>query len=147
MENKAAFAGSPEPLDKTETGIHGAYYGEINPVSQKVEVLKYLPSADPQYIPLAVNITASTTNVELEDKISQEIENADVRISTVSASAACVTLETEFDLENLTSKFRIVEILDESEPQYDFSALFAEHQIGHDRFLYPCAAETGYEPC
>ena len=35
--------------------------------------------------------------------------------------------ETEFDLENLTSKFRIVEILDESEPQYDFSALFAEH--------------------
>ena len=34
VENKAAFAGSPEPLDKTETGIHGAYYGEINPVSQ-----------------------------------------------------------------------------------------------------------------
>ena len=30
VEHKAAFAGSPEPLDKTETGIHGAYYGEIN---------------------------------------------------------------------------------------------------------------------
>ena len=49
VENKAAFAGSPEPLDKTETGIHGAYYGEINPVSQKVEVLKYLPLCRSQY--------------------------------------------------------------------------------------------------
>ncbi|MGN9172398.1 metallophosphoesterase family protein [Lachnospiraceae bacterium HCP1S3_A8] len=127
VENKAAFAGSPEPLDKTETGIHGAYYGEINPVSQKVEVLKYLPLCRSQYIPLAVNITASTTNVELEDKISQEIEKRGRQNIYRFRIRGMRDPETEFDLENLTSKFRIVEILDESEPQYDFSALFAEH--------------------
>ncbi|MFR6590361.1 MAG: hypothetical protein ACLURV_09860 [Gallintestinimicrobium sp.] len=65
--------------------------------------------------------------MELEDKISQEIEKRGRQNIYRFASAACV-FETEFDLENLTSKFRIVEILDESEPQYDFSALFAEHQ-------------------
>ena len=32
-----------------------------------------------------------------------------------------------FDLDILSSRFRIVELIDESEPQYDFSALFAEH--------------------
>ena len=87
VENKAAFAGSPEPLDKTETGIH----------------------------------------VELEDKISQEIEKRGRQNIYRFRIRGMRDPETEFDLENLTSKFRIVEILDESEPQYDFSALFAEH--------------------
>ena len=127
VENKVAFAGSPEPLDKTETGIHGAYYGEINPVSQTVEVLKYLPLCKSQYVPLAVNITTSTTNVELEAKISQEIEKRGRQNIYRFRIRGMRDPETEFDLENLTSKFRIVEILDESEPQYDFSALFAEH--------------------
>ena len=35
--------------------------------------------------------------------------------------------EIEFDLEQLASRFRIAEIIDASEPQYDFPALFAEH--------------------
>lgn len=32
-----------------------------------------------------------------------------------------------FDFENLRTKYRVVEVLDETEPQYDFAALFAEH--------------------
>ena len=32
-----------------------------------------------------------------------------------------------FEIDALQLKYRIVDILDESEPQYDFSALFAEH--------------------
>ena len=35
--------------------------------------------------------------------------------------------ETCFDLEALKLRYRITDIVDESEPQYDFSALFAEH--------------------
>ena len=35
--------------------------------------------------------------------------------------------EIEFDLKPLCSRYRICEILDDSEPQYDFSALFSEH--------------------
>ena len=35
--------------------------------------------------------------------------------------------DISFDLEALKLRFRIADILDESEPQYDFSALFAEH--------------------
>ena len=92
-----------------------------------MEVLKCLPLCRSQYIPLAVNITASTTNVELEDKISQEIEKRGRQNIYRFRIRGMRDPETEFDLENLTSKFRIVEILDESEPQYDFSALFAEH--------------------
>jgi len=127
VDLKMAYPGSPEPLDKTETGVHGAYYGEINPVTQKMETLKFLPLCRSQYIPLAVNITPHTTNVELETKISQEIERRGRHHIYRFRIRGMRDPEMEFDLENLTSKFRICEIIDESEPQYDFSALFAEH--------------------
>lgn len=35
--------------------------------------------------------------------------------------------DISFDLDMLSTRFKIMEIIDESEPQYDFSALFAEH--------------------
>ena len=35
--------------------------------------------------------------------------------------------DTEFDTEFLSGQWNIIEMLDESEPQYDFHALFAEH--------------------
>jgi hypothetical protein len=35
--------------------------------------------------------------------------------------------DISFDLNMLSTRFKIMEIIDESEPQYDFSALFAEH--------------------
>ena len=35
--------------------------------------------------------------------------------------------DIDFDLTALASKYRIAEVIDDSEPQYDFSALFAEH--------------------
>ena len=35
--------------------------------------------------------------------------------------------DISFDLDLLSGQWNIIEILDESEPQYDFHALFAEH--------------------
>ena len=127
IDSKAAYPGSPEPLNKTETGIHGAYYGEINPATQKAEVLKFLPLCRSQYIPLAVNITPNTTNVELEMKIAQEIERRGRHHIYRFRIRGMRDPEIVFDLDNLMSKYRIGDIVDESEPQYDFSALFAEH--------------------
>lgn len=124
---KMAYPGSPEPLDKTETGVHGILAGEINSSSRKVTSLEFVPLCRSQYIPLAVNITAATTNTELEMKIAQEIQRRGHHHIYRFRIRGMRDPEMEFDLENLLSKFRIVEIMDESEPQYDFSALFAEH--------------------
>ena len=126
-ERKAAFPGSPEPLDKTETGPHGVYVGEINPVSHKVNSLEFLPLCRSQYIPLAVSITPHTTNLELELKISQEIERRGRHHIYRFRIRGMRDPDVEFDLESLQSRYRISEVTDESEPQYDFSALFAQH--------------------
>ena len=42
-EGRMAYPGSPEPLDKTETGPHGVLLGEINSATLKLESLNFVP--------------------------------------------------------------------------------------------------------
>ena len=126
-ENKMAYPGSPEPLDKTETGPHGIYFGEISFSTRKVTSLAFIPISKVQYIPLIVNITPATTNMELEDRIAQEIKKRGAENIYRFRIRGMRDPDITFDLEVLSSRWKIVEIIDESEPVYDFSALFAEH--------------------
>ena len=127
VEGKMAYCGSPEPLDLTETGPHGYYMGEIHPVTRKLLSLKFVPASSLQYVPLAVNVSKDTTNGELSDRIAREIQNRGEQNIYRFRLKGMRDPEIEFDLEQLSSRFRIAEIIDDSEPQYDFSSLFAEH--------------------
>ena len=111
----------------TETGSHGFYAGEIHPVTRKLINLQFIPAASLQYIPLAVNVSKDTTNGELCDRISNEIENRGAQHIYRFRIRGMRDPDIEFDLEQLSDRYRIAEIIDDSEPQYDFSALFAEH--------------------
>lgn len=127
LEDKAAFPGSLEPLDKTESGAHGMMVGEINLMNHKVTSLEFVPLAKTQYISLAVSVTPATTNTELAMRISQEIQKRGLEHIYRFKIKGMRDPDTTFDLDVLESRFRVAEIVDESEPQYDFSALFAEH--------------------
>ena len=146
VEGKAAFPGSPEPLDKTETGVHGIYYGEINSASRKLEILKFLPMSKCQYIPLAVNITPGTTNTGLEMRMGQEIEKRGTQHIYRFRIRGFRDPEIEFNFQNLISKFRISEILDESEPQYDLNILFAEHSSDMIGFYIQALQKPDMDP-
>ena len=122
-----AYCGSPEPLDMTETGPHGFFAGEIHPVTRRLTRLDFIPASALQYIPLAVTISRETTNGELSDRIAREIEKRGSQNIYRFRIRGMRDPDIEFDLETLASRFRIAEIIDDSEPQYDFSALFAEH--------------------
>ena len=126
-EGRMAYPGSPEPLDKTETGPHGVLLGEINSATLKLESLNFVPLSKSQYIPLAINITPSTTNTELDLRISQEIDKRGRQILYRFRDCGMRDPDLTFDFENLKTKYRVVEVLDETEPQYDFGALLAEH--------------------
>lgn len=127
VENRIAYSGSPEPLDKTETGKHGIIIGEISNLTGNVTCLKFLPMAEAQYIPLNVNVTPATTNTELTLRITQEILKRGSQHIYRFRIRGMRDPDIEFDLESLVNRYRIAEIVDESEPRYDFSRLFAEH--------------------
>ncbi len=122
-----AWPGSPEPLDKTETGSHGIIVGEISPSSRRVTSLEFIPMAQVQYLPLVVHVTPSTTNAELCDRLSEEIQKRGTDHIYRLRIRGMRDPDIEFDFEPLMRKLQIIEVLDETEPQYDFSRLFAEH--------------------
>lgn len=122
-----AYPGSLEPLNRTESGKHGMIIGEISPTTHQLTSLELIPMAKASYIPLVVHITKQTTNMELSERIASEIEKR----GSDNIYRFCIRgmrdPDIEFDLEYLLNRMRIVELIDETEPQYDFSALFAEH--------------------
>lgn len=126
-ERKMAYAGSLEPLDKTETGQHGIFYGEINFATRQVTALTFIPMATAQYIPLVIDITPETTNTELAHRLRLEVQKRGSQHIYRFRIRGMRDPDITFDLDMLAYQLRIVEILDESEPQYDFSQLFAEH--------------------
>ena len=145
-EGKMAYWGSPEPLDLTETGAHGYYAGEAHPLTRKLTSLQFIPAASLQYIPLAVNVSKDTTNGELSDRIAREIENRGQQNIYRFRLKGMRDPDIEFDLEQLSSRFRIAEILDDSEPQYDFSALFAEHSSDMIGFFIQALQKENMSP-
>lgn len=127
MNGKGAFPGSPEPLDMTETGQHGVYLGEINDVTHTLSSLQFLPIASVQYVPLVIQVTPDSTNTELLTRIGEEITRRGVKNIYRLRIRGMRDPEIEFDLDVLKDRFRISELIDESEPDYDFSRLFAQH--------------------
>lgn len=127
IERKAAYPGSLEPLDLTETGVHGMFAGDINPITRVVQRLEFIPIAKVSYIPLQISVTKDTTNAELLNLISNEINRRGTENIYRLRITGMHDPDIEFDLTPLDRKYRVVEISDESEPQYDFAALFREH--------------------
>lgn len=122
-----AYPGSPEPLDKTETGRHGIILGEISPASRQVTHLEFIPLSQAQYIPLVVHVTPATTNGELTSRVFDEASRRGLEHIYRFRIRGMRDPDIQFDLNPLEKQIQVIEIIDESEPQYDFSRLFAEH--------------------
>lgn len=52
-----------------------------------------------------------------------------------------------FDFEPLMRRRQIIEVIDESEPQYDFSRLFAEHPSDMIGFYIRALQREDSQPC
>lgn len=122
-----AYPGSLEPLDKTETGPHGILAGEISDITKQVVSLEFIPLAQAQYIPLVVHVTPATTNSELSARITEVIQKRGAENIYRFRIRGMRDPDIVFDLEALSHRMQVIEVIDESEPQYDFSRLFAEH--------------------
>jgi len=101
--------------------------GEISPTSRQVTSLEFVPLCQAQYIPLVVHVTPATTERELTDRIAEEIRRRGQDHIYRFRLRGMRDPDITFDLEVLTHRLPVIEIIDETEPQYDFSRLFAEH--------------------
>lgn len=124
---RAYCSGALEPASMKEPGPHGIYEADVSAATGRLIEVSFREMAKASYIPLLVQVTEETGGEELLQLLRAEMERRGeknvYRIRLLGPRAA----ETVFLLEPLKKRFRIEDIVDETEPRYDLSALFAEH--------------------
>lgn len=120
QENAIAYAGSPEPLSRAEVGPHGYILGEY--ANGQVQI-RFCPCAKRQYVSLEVEVDGETTLLSLEDTLRQGIEE------NGSENIYHITLvgrrdgESIFYPEKIQRLGNVLEVVDQTEPDYDFAKL------------------------
>lgn len=136
INSRMAYSGSLEPLDKNETGERGYILGEIiaeghsgnkSIRGKKQTKLSFIPCSTRQYITLELNVNPNFTNGELTDVILDRInEHGTQHIYSIVIKG--IRDETiRFDKEAICSLGNVLEVRDETLPDYDFDELYREN--------------------
>jgi DNA repair exonuclease SbcCD nuclease subunit len=129
ISEKIAYSGSLEPLDKNELGERGYILGEISREEngRKKTSIQFVPNAVRQYKRVNLSVNQETTNGALMDQ-AKAILKGNGKQHIYSFCIQGVRDETiHFDKEALKSIGNVLEIEDQSVPDYDFEALYREN--------------------
>lgn len=126
LSERMAYVGSMEPLDKNETGERGYLLGEIAAPGE-VPRLEFVPAAQRNYQLLEIEVTPDMTNGAIGDICEQQMEAGGMehmyRICLRGKRAA----ELVIDREMLFSLGIVLEVSDETMPDFDFEQLAKEN--------------------
>lgn len=122
-EVPAAYPGSPEPLDRTDTGPRGYIFGEITKDKTRLD---WVPVASAQYIPLSIQTDRNTSTSHLLDVIQPNLNQHPGDIYKIRLTGFRDP-DITFDLDLLQKAGRIVEIIDDTEPEYDLETMERDH--------------------
>lgn len=130
ISERIRYAGSLEPLDKNETGAHGFIRGTLTKTAASPAVLEseFVPHAVREYIKTEFTVDKTFTMVHLKNKTAAFIdEHGRDNIYTILLNGFRDP-DIEFDTSVLEQTGNILEITDNTEPDYDFDALRADNR-------------------
>ncbi len=129
LSETMAYAGSPEPLDKNETGAHGYMQVEITGEdgAYKTEVA-FVPISKRQYRDVTLDVTAEDTMGSLTDRLAKCIAAQGrehmYRVFLEGKRAADLAIVTE----RLYRTGNVTEVVDATVPEYDFEGLRKQNE-------------------
>lgn len=133
ISEKMAYPGSIEPLDKNETGERGYILGEIstegesNRTSPYHTRIRFIPSSLRQYKRVNLIIDQTMTNGALLDQAREAIlANGKQHIYQFNIQGI-KDVAIHFDKEALKVLGNVLEVVDQSIPDYDFDVLYREN--------------------
>ena len=121
----AAYAGALEPIDKNDTGKHGFIRGEI---SQKGTRIEFVPLAKREYLHLVLTVESWMGNAALRELISGQIHENGRKNLYKFVLTGKRDPDIEFDTGSMDGYGNILEIVDETIPDYDFEELWKANQ-------------------
>ncbi|MDD3141483.1 MAG: metallophosphoesterase, partial [Lachnospiraceae bacterium] len=119
-KNRIAYAGALEPIDKNDVGPHGYIEGEITKTGVTIQ---FVACAARAYVHANIKVKSEMTSGALKVLIKQQIDELG------SGNLYKIVLEgfrdpdILFDLDNMDVYGNILEIIDETNPAYDFNKL------------------------
>lgn len=127
VPDQMAYSGALEPIDRNDIGSHGFIYGKIEWKNDTVRTrISFYPCASRSYLNLDVAIHSGTTQIGLERKIREAIQQKGSRNIYRIRIRGYRNPDMEFDKEALVHLGNIVEITDESRPCYDLEKLIVQ---------------------
>ncbi|SHO48174.1 metallophosphoesterase family protein [Anaerocolumna xylanovorans] len=146
LAERIAYCGSLEPMDKNETGERGFIKGVIIKEEEKNTIhSEFISQAKCQYKKTALTIHPGMTNGEIRDGIKAVIKSQGEGHIYQFCLMGKRARDMIFDRESFLTLGNILEVTDNTLPDYDFKALKEENEdniIG----LYIKAIEEGDFP-
>lgn len=128
-----AYAGSPEPLDRNETGEHGYMLVDITGEEGAYKTaITFVPCALREYRDISLPVTGDDTNGLLKDRLRQMVEQEGSRHMYRVTLTGKHNAELETDTEGLKDCGLITEVQDRTLPEYNLEEL---RRINADNLL------------
>lgn len=129
MGRRMAYSGSLEPLDKTETGSRGYMTGEIEKNGESSSVaVEFKPFSVREYRKLELPVHPGMTSGALSDLVLEKIKENGVKNIYLLCFTGIRDADIVFPKEDFKKLGNVIEVHDETVPDYDFDALYRENQ-------------------
>ncbi|MBO4872618.1 MAG: DNA repair exonuclease [Lachnospiraceae bacterium] len=138
-DGRAAMPGSPEPLDKTETGPHGFYEGSL---TNGAFSLSWRNFSNFEYTDLKINLTPDTRFAALESLLKKRLKPDGSEVCRLFLSGRRDP-DADFDRDALSRLGFVSEVIDESQPDFPWEDWAA--RPAHDILARLTAALTPSE--
>ncbi|MGB8453365.1 MAG: DNA repair exonuclease [Anaerocolumna sp.] len=126
---RMAYAGCLEPLDKTETGERGYITGKIEKRGETSSVsIQFIPNSIRQYLKLELAVHQGMTNGALLDLARDKMTGYGRENIYLLQFTGIRDTDILFHKEDFNKLGNVIEVIDDTVPDYDFEALYRENQ-------------------
>lgn len=120
VPGKVVMAGSLEPTDCNDFGPHGLWMGEVTERGTRVS---FYPIKKCEYIRQEVNVTPDMSAYAVEELVQQELAKRETYQISHVVLRGYRDADTILPLEQIAQMERVVRVVDETEPDYQFDLL------------------------
>lgn len=124
-ENRIAYSGALEPIDRNDTGPHGYILGEVKGEGVKAS---FVPGAKREYVHLVIPIDETMTSGAVKEEIREEIQRRGIENIYRFVLRGFCDADIRFELESVRSYGNILEIIDETRPSYHMDKLMEQNE-------------------
>ena len=125
LSNRCAYVGSFEPLDKNEIGPRGYIRGELTKESCEIE---FVPHSSRSYEWLDLQVTPAMTQGAVCDEVARRITAEGSQNIYRVHLLGYRDVDIQMDEDAIKTLGNIIEVLDDTVPDYDFETLKEENQ-------------------